>query len=206
MKTALINKKQILENLRKARAASMEEQKRYVEIINKAIAAKNESKVKEEFWEGGWPSILKVMEDCEFPPTPGLRKDFLHVDWNEELNHLKLQKIEDEEIQSVTYFLNEVVEHTQRLRSMAVFYERVGSLHNAGGFFFDVWSLRSKVRVMLAEATEIGKEEDVKGFKEVCDFLEMAADFILREKMREASTGEVIALMRDFMNDIKSSS
>lgn len=201
MKTALVNKKQILENLHKVRAASMEEQKHYVKIIKKAIDEKNESKVKEEFWEGGWASILKVMEDCEFPPPPGHRKDFLHVEMNEELNRLKLQKIEDEEIRHATYFLNEIVEHTQRLRSMAMFYERVGSLHNAGGFFFDIWSLRSRVRVMLAEATEMGKGEDVKGFKEACDFFEETADFILREKIRGASTKEVLARIWTLMCD-----
>lgn len=203
MKTALVNKKQILENLHKARAASIEEQNRYREIIKKAFDANNESTVREEFWEGGWASILKVMEDCEFPPLPGGRKDFLHVEMDGELNRLKLQKIEEEEIRYATCFLNEVVEHTQRLRSMAMFYERVGSLCNAGGFLFSIWCMRSRVWIMHAEAIEMGKEEEFKGFKELCDLFEEMADLTLREKIREANSEEIFAIVADFIRNNK---
>lgn len=63
------------------------------------------------------------MEFNELSPElkPGQREKFLNITCDQTLTHIKLEKTRDKDIRFKTYFLNEGVELTQRIRSMAVF-------------------------------------------------------------------------------------
>ncbi len=136
------------------------------------------------FFAGGWVHLisvvtLKAMTDCKYQPKPGDRRHYLKVNWDEELSHFRLQKIKDKKIRITTYFTNQVIEHTQRLRSMAMFVERVGPLQGKGGMLYNLWSKNAALKIMLEESIEMGKEKESELIQQLCKANDNVAQLFL---------------------------
>lgn len=190
MKTNYIakgTKAHILQILKKAEQKSLTEQDQYREVIDRSIGPEGSKDIHKQYLKGGWKQITKAMDDCTFPPKPGDRKQYLKVDWNEEINRIRLQKIKDEDIRCTTHFANEFFEHTQRLRSMALFVERIGTLQGRGGMLHFLWSKNSSLYIMKEEAVLMGKDEEAKMIQQICNANDAFAQLLFKIEWDEES-------------------
>lgn len=176
------SKKQVLDHLKKLREASGEEQDRYCEIIERRLKSDATEGVIQNKFHGGWKAVLKVMQNCTYPPEHGDRERYLKINRDQELNHAKLEGINDSSIRTATYFLNEMVEHTQRIRAMATFIEQVGPLEGREGTFFQLWAYISKLQIIFAEAVQMGKVQEAESIQQLITATDMSTDMLFGAK------------------------
>lgn len=171
----------MLDYLERARKATMEEQDRYCEIIEKSLKLDANEGINQKILTGGWKAVLKVMQDCCYPPVHEERERFLNISWEQEPSRIKLEEISDKDIRYKAYFLNSTIEHTQRLRAMAMFVEGIGSLKGLGAILFRLWSHNSSLHIIYSEAVQMGKNAEAELIREWCSAIDKAADILLRE-------------------------
>lgn len=174
--------KSIIEALKRAELASLDEQDRYREIIEDDSKAQSPV-MKDNFIEYGWDALNTAMADCCHPPISDERLRLLKVNYDQELNRIKLEQILDKDVRFTTHFLNEIVEHTQRLRSMAKFIERVGTLQGKAGLIFGFWCNWSSYQVLHAEALEMGKQDAAEGLLQLSEATAGLIDLFLKEDL-----------------------
>jgi hypothetical protein len=196
----LVNKNQILQLLKRAREASIQEQDGYRKIFEMEREEPFEA-IKERVRTDGWKAILKIMKDCGFPPVNEDRKKHLGLEWDQTLNRIKLNKIRDKDIRSGTYFLNEFMEHTQRLRSMAIYIQAVGTMYGRWGVVFDYWASRQSLLILKDEALQMGMDEKVNILEQVVNAIDEIADIIFEDVWtdtpRELNQDELLSNLDD---------
>lgn len=200
MKAKNTHKEIAINALKFAEEASLKEQEGYLKIIEKKRTNGLSRPHKPDL---SWQEVLILMKGCCYPPISGERKLFLNINFDEILSRIKLEGIKDVDIRHRTYFLNELMEHTQRIRSMAMFASRVGTVDGEGGIVFAIWSKRASLEIIHAEAIEMGKTEEAEsatGFIEAFDLLgsmvieawgETAEDGATVDELLEAVMGEL---------------
>ncbi|NTV12825.1 MAG: hypothetical protein HGA96_02635 [Desulfobulbaceae bacterium] len=191
--------KDIVDYLKRAKAATEEEQDRYRVIIDNSMKPGAAKELNKQILAGGWKSILLTMQDCCHPPTHQERQKTLNIEWAQELKHTKLNKISDEDIRHRTYFLNETIEHTQRLRSMAMFIERIGPLKDFGELLFCFWGKRSSLMILQDEAVLMGKEAEAESARKLCKAIDGITDIFIDFEMTEGASQ---SLTRERLNEI----
>jgi len=115
----------------------------------------------------GWNGVSSAMQDECSPPCSQERKKYLDQNWNEIPTRLQLEKIEDTDIRIHTYFLGEVVEHTQRIRSIAKFLEVLNASPDDGfcNFLYNYWVKHNVCTQLANEQLEMGNEEKAAKMK-----------------------------------------
>lgn len=159
--------------LMKAREATEREQDGYRDIIHTSIKDRNEGELVEAVKSGGFKGLNKIMKGYRCPPTIEERKSFLNVDDGQLFVTTALKKIPDTGIRSYMYHLNEVIEHTQRLRAMARFSKCVSPLKGPGRQLFHFWTRKSIVEILLLEANKLGKIDEIEMLKKLLEGLDM---------------------------------
>ncbi len=145
--------------LKRAEEASVKEQDIYREIIDKHRKKGNKGDIASDVQKGGVFRLHSVMRGCKCPPDVKDRRSLLNIEKNECYIDKELKKISDKRVRAGVYFLNEVIEHTQRIRSMAVFSERVGPLIGPGEELFSLWAKRTVADQLINEAKALKKKE-----------------------------------------------
>jgi hypothetical protein len=184
-------KEVILAGLIKACDATKEEQSRYREIIDRSTAEASDA-AKAKVSVEGWKAVLDMMQGCHYSPYHEDWKKHLGIEWDQTPNQKKLGQIRDIDIRGRTYFLNELVKHTQRVRSMAMFVERIGTLHGKWGGVFDYWAYRASLVIIQDEAKQMGMKERGKVLGRVINASDKIADIIFEDvwnDTRSASNG-----------------
>lgn len=184
----------LLVKLEKAKIASLKEQDQYCELIEKAVKSGSDGDIADKVKSGGPDALYKVMEGCSFPPDYEDRKKFLKIHDGRILIHTELDKIPDKGIRTRIFFLNDLIEHTQRLRSMAVFSEHVGPLRGPGQQLFHFWSKRSSLQIMHKEAIALGKDAEAKKLVMLPGLMDIMVEQILEEWPKELDLGPWTAL------------
>lgn len=180
-------KEQILQYLKRAEEATIEEQDRYRAIIARTEDSEASEGLNQNILGGHLESISKIMQDCHYPPEYDERKRFLKISCEQEPNRIKLEKIRDEDIRYRTQLLNGMIEHTQRIRAMAMFAERVGSLKGLMAIVFKLWSESSSLQIIYSEAVQMGKDTEAQLILQECTAKAKVADLLL-QKCLENST------------------
>lgn len=170
-------KEKMLNALKEATEATIQEQDVYRNIIDK-----NEKTGLMDhhpgLCKGGWKEVLSVMGDCRFPPYDEERNRFLNLGHDQSLHYIKLQEIEDFDIRAMTYFLNRTIEQTQRLHAMAMFCKRLGHLRGRGNIFGG-WARRSAIGILKQEAEEMGMKAEAKTIGQILKSDDGIGDFFL---------------------------
>lgn len=149
-----VDKEATIQALKQADEAFLKEQDHYIEVIDRV----NKNTGVDESVDicgGCLDTFFATMNDCSYPPHPGDRESWLEIQHNETLPKLKLNKIVDNDIRMKTYFLNETAEHTQRIRAMAMFSERVGPIDGWLAPLFYFWCQWSALTIIFSEACEM---------------------------------------------------
>ena len=137
-----------------------------------------------------WKDILAAMRGEKCPPGSKERQELLGLSWDQAPIYRKLEKIEDREIRSDLFHYNQIAEHTQRIKSMATFYELVGAVNTNSNFLYGLWAMRS-IHVSLAEeAKDIGDDKKAEEMEaEAPRWDELGAAFLdfLQEKSNKVS-------------------
>lgn len=125
-----------------------------------AVSNVSDHDLRVELAELGGDGIAKVMENEHWPATHQDRKKHLQQSWDEIPSRIRIDKIQDEDIRHQTYFLNEVAEHRDRIRAMAVFSEAVGSRldHKLVYLIFHFWA-ECKICSQLAQEQQTIDQE-----------------------------------------------
>lgn len=156
MITVKQNKQETIELLKAAIAKRIEEQDYYRHIIEESIKHGGATEGRLCLVEGGSDELIDKMKDCVFPPCDGERKDVLKLQWDQTLQHQKLSRIKDKDVRGCASHLHRITEHTQRIRSMAVFSDRICPLDEDSGRLFGSWARYISYRVLLQEAIDLG--------------------------------------------------
>ncbi len=182
------SKKRVLECLKRADESAAREQDRYLEIVASRRESVADEKVKAKLVSGGSKVLQRIMQDCFYPPNHQERMEFLRVDWDQEVNRIKLEeKISDFDVRARTFFLNETMEQAQRFRAMAMFSERAGGLRCIVGKIFYIWAQWSLACILYAEAVEIGKDREAQAILAYYKTMEGLIDFYI-DKWGEGTT------------------
>ncbi|MGW8159961.1 MAG: hypothetical protein ACWGKN_15955 [Desulfoprunum sp.] len=152
----------ILLALSNANEASQKEQDHYRQIIDRALQEGKEGDIAAKVKSSGVEALHRIMKDCVFPPDHEERKSFLDIGDGQTLVGLGLAEVNDMKIRTHLFFLNEVIEQTQRLSAMAKFSERVGPLKGPGAQVFHFWARWSSVRALQKEATKLGRSAEAE--------------------------------------------
>ena len=182
----------ILDCLKKAHDAVLKEQGRYRDIIDRAEEYKTSKATKEKLLSGRWKAFLEIMQDCSYPPDDEDRKKHLHLEPGQTLFYKKLDKINDKLIRSMTQYLNGVVEQTQRLRSMAMYLERIGNFDALELMPYYIWVMRATELSLYNEAVELGMDERAESAMQYINITDKAADLVLFDKCEGIEPGKEI--------------
>jgi hypothetical protein len=175
------SKKHVLDYLDRAKRATLDEQDFYREIIDKSEKSDFDEEKIQKLIAGGWDAVCKIMKDCSYPPDSDERKRFLKIGYDQDPNSIKLEKICDTDVRNKTFFLNLIIEHTQRIRSVAMFVERIGPLKGLGARLFSFWVMRTSVQAIHDEAVLMGMDDAVKATRQWCEATDKLADMVLRD-------------------------
>ena len=176
------SKNVVLRYLASAYEGTLKEQDHYRELFNQSMDNETSDTIKAKISEEGWKAVLEIMQDCYYPPENDERGKFLKISHDQELNHLKLEKIADKQIRHKTYFFNELMEQTQRIKAMAMFCKRIGKLDGRGAMVFNFWMMRSSMQIIHEEAVEMGLEDRAISTQQVIDATDKMADLIISEE------------------------
>lgn len=88
-----------------------------------AVIGVSDDEVNAKLAELGGAGILEIMKDESNPPCSQDRQKILNQSWKEIPSRLRIDTIEDKDIGCQAYFLNEVAEHRDRIKEIAVFCE-----------------------------------------------------------------------------------
>ena len=115
----------------------------------------------------GWDGVSSAMQDECSPPCSQERKKYLDQNWDEIPTRLQLENIEDTDIRSHTYFLGEVVEHTQRIKSIAKFLEVLNASPDDRfcDLLYTYWVKHNVCTQLANEQLEIGNEKKAATMK-----------------------------------------
>jgi len=108
----------------------------------------------------GGEGIAEIMKNECYPPTWQNREKHLQQTWEEIPSKLKIDRIQDKDIGFKTHMLNEIVEHTARIRAGTVFCEAIGTKkgNKCAGLIFHFW-VEHSVLTQLAEEQKYVDEE-----------------------------------------------
>ena len=176
------SKNVVLRYLASAYEGTLKEQDHYRELFNQSMDNETSDTIKAKISEEGWKAVLEIMQDCYYPPENDERGKFLKISHDQELNHLILEKIADKQIRHKTYFFNELMEQTQRIKAMAMFCKRIGKLDGRGEMVFNFWMKRSSMQIIHEEAVEMGLEDRAISTQQVIDATDKMADLIISEE------------------------
>ena len=192
MKSA--DKEAVIQALKEAVQRSLEEQKRYREIIDQSEKSEGCKDDSEELVPGGAKVVLTIMKDCSFPPDWEERKEKLQLEYDESVPYQELNKISDPDIRGWTHHLNGIIEQTQRLRSMAVFAKQVCPLDEMGWRVFGYWAKRSSSEIMLEEARYMGLKDQCQVLRAWIDMSEVLIDVFVDKGRSEVvkRTSEIL--------------
>ena len=116
-----------------------------------------------------WKGLSDAMAGESYPPTWEDRKEHLNQERKEFPMQIKISTIEDKDIRFHTHFLNEVVEHSHRIRSMANFCEILGASPKDSKvcFLFSLWVDHNICTQLSNEQLEVGHAERGETLKQV---------------------------------------
>ena len=154
------NKEQAIELLKEAKGRTLEEQDHFRSIVDESMKQEGVNLDKPNLVEGGSEELIEKMKDCVYPPDDDERSGLLNLDWNQTLQQLKLNEIKDKDVRGYVYHLNRTLEHTQRIRAMAMFSERICTLDNDGKRLFKSWAKYSSCEILYQEAVEMGLKDE----------------------------------------------
>jgi len=183
----------ILDCLNRAANAILEEQELYHKVVERAEEYITDDKVKQKLLSGGWKAVLDIMADCSCPPDDDEREKHLMLSKDKFLHNVKLAEIRDGLVRGMAGYLTGIAEHTQRMRSMAMFVERIGTLHGKWGGVFDYWAYRASLVIIQDEAKQMGMKERGKVLGRVINASDKIADIIFEDVWNDtppASNGQ----------------
>ena len=142
-----------------------------------AVIEVSDDKVNAKLVELGGAGILEIMKDERHPPSSQERQDILNQSWEEIPSRIRIDTIEDKDIGCQTYFLNEVAEHRDRIKAIAVFCEAlcINRDNKHAGLVFRFWTQYSVYHLLAEEQKGVSEEvhklmcEMAQAMKEVID-------------------------------------
>jgi len=127
-----------------------------------------------------WDCISKDMADECWPATHQDRQKHLNQNFDEIPSYIQIQRIEDDEIRSRTYFLGEVVDHYHRIKSMAKFYEIFCSSpkDQIANMFLGLWIKHNVGSQLANEQLESGNQQESDSMLLLADTARNYFDFL----------------------------
>ena len=176
-------KEQIIHALDLAYEKVLAEQDVYRDSIE-AVIGVSDDEVNAKLVELGGAGILEIMKDERNPPCSQERQDILNQSWDEVPSRIRIDTIEDKDIRSQTYFLNEVAEHRDRIKAIAVFCEAlcINRDNKHAGLVFRFWTQYSVYHLLAEEQKGVSEEvhismcEMAQAMKEVIDIFAKSSE------------------------------
>ena len=164
----------VCQALKRTAQKALEEQDRWRERID-AMKGIGSMDVTDRLVELGWKGIRRLMEGEYSPATHQDREKIRGLSWEDEPFRVRLSQIEDERVRVNLYFLNEIIEQHQRIRSIARFLEVVGAHPESRGAnrAFAWWKRHSVYEQLAHEAADDGDETQAESRSKCA---EVAAD------------------------------
>lgn len=116
----------------------------------------------------GWKGVNEAMSGECYPACDQDRLEYLNQHCDDDLFYIKVCQIDDEDIRHRTYFLRDVVEHCNRIKSMAKFLEvlEASPTDHYANLLYGYWKRHNILTQLAKERCGVGDKEQEKQMKQ----------------------------------------